>query len=175
MPGFRRKPNRLPPPSYHGERFYFLTLCTYERKKIFWNPQLVLLILDLLREKCSAHSFGVYAYCFMPDHLHLVLAGKEDSSSLPRVIRAFKGAAAAEARALGVSRLWQKGFYDHVIRAGEAVDRVAWYVFANPVRAGLVKQIGEWPFSGSFLFDWNQIAAPPEPFVVPWKVQGMPG
>ncbi len=61
-----------------------------------------------------------------------------------------KGAATAEARRLGVSNLWQKGFYDHILRSGKAIDEAAWYIFLNPVRAGLAKTIEEWPYSGSF-------------------------
>ncbi len=105
----------------------------------------------------------------MPDHLHLVLVGAHDSANLPQMIRAFKGAAAARARARGLLSLWQKGFYDHVIRAGTQVDAAAWYIFMNPVRAGLVKQIGEWSYSGSLMFDWKKLATPAEPFIPPWK------
>jgi hypothetical protein len=50
--------------------------------------------------------------------------------------------------------LWQKGFYDHVLRSGESTDGAAWYVFMNPVRAGLVKRAQDWPYSGSFVFRW---------------------
>jgi hypothetical protein len=39
------------------------------------------------------------------------------------------------------------------------------------VRAGLAKTIGEWPFSGSWMFDWGKIAAPQEQFVPRWKTQ----
>jgi putative transposase len=169
MAGFLRKANRLSQPSYRGQRSYFLTICSNERKKIFTDSKLVLALLDLLEEKCLAHSFGVYAYCFMPDHLHLVLVGRGNSANLALVIRAFKGAATSRARPLGAAHLWQKGFYDHVIRSGEGMDAVAWYIFTNPVRAGLVKHFDEWPFSVSLMFDWKKRAGPPEPFVPPWK------
>ena len=169
MTVFQRKPNRLPPHSYLGPRSYFLTLCTGGRKELFTNAQRVDFLLDLLRLECSAYSFGVYAYCFMPDHLHLVLVGKESSAHLARLVRTFKGVAVARARALGTRRLWQRGFYDHVIRAEQELNRVAWYVFTNPVRAGLVPEAREWPFSGSWLFDWKKVTAPAEAFVPPWK------
>ena len=80
-----------------------------------------------------------------------------------------KGAATAEARRLGVSNLWQKGFYDHILRSGKAIDEAAWYIFLNPVRAGLAKTIEEWPYSGSFEFEWKSLAAPRGPFHPPWK------
>lgn len=169
MPDFLRKPNRLAEPFYQGRYSYFLTLCTRERKKLFTNERLVRVLLDLLREKCLAHSLGIYAYCFMPDHLHLVLVGVAESATLPAAMRAFKGAATAEGRKLGVSRLWEKSFYDHVIRTGEGLDRVASYILMNPVRAGLVREAAEWPFSGSFMFEWKKLPVPDEPYVPPWK------
>ncbi len=42
-------------------------------------------------------------------------------------------------------KLWQKGFHDHAVRAEEDLASVARYVVANPLRAGLVKRIGDYP------------------------------
>ncbi len=46
--------------------------------------------------------------------------------------------------------LWQKSYYDHVIRREEDIAVVARYIIGNPVRARLVKSATEYPFSGSF-------------------------
>lgn len=169
MLDFRRKANRLPTPSYRGHRICFLTLCAHQRKPVFRNASLAKALTNLLEETCRANGFGVYAYCFMPDHLHLILVGEKSCAELSRAVRTFKGTAAAAARARGISNLWQKGFYDHVVRGGEGLDRVAWYVFMNPVRAGLAKEFLEWPFSGSFMVNWKRVSKPAEPFVPAWK------
>jgi len=169
MPEFQRKPNRLSADSYRGRRAYFLTLCVRDRKRVFTDGALVDALLSLLAKNCSSHRFAIYAFCFMPDHLHLILVGESDSSELARLVRAFKGAATAEARRLGVSNLWQKGFYDHILRSGKTIDEAAWYILLNPVRAGLAKTIEEWPYSGSFEFEWKTLAAPRDPFHPPWK------
>jgi REP element-mobilizing transposase RayT len=105
----------------------------------------------------------------MPDHLHLELVGMSDHSNLTALLRDFKGASAAQARLRGFMNLWQKGFYDHVLRSIEAQDAVAWYILNNPVRAGLIKEIGEWPYSGSWMFDWKRLTAPVHEFIPPWK------
>jgi hypothetical protein len=47
---------------------------------------------------------------------------------------------------------------------------VAWYIFNNPVRKGLVMDLRHWPHSGSSMFDWKRLAAPVQPFLPPWKV-----
>ncbi len=70
---------------------------------------------------------------------------------------------------MGFRALWQKGFYDHVLRSREAVDAAAWYILNNPVRRGLVKEMYEWPQSGSWMFDWKNLAAPLREFIPPWK------
>jgi len=105
----------------------------------------------------------------MPDHLHLILMGQRESADLAAVVKAFKGAATAVARQKGVRNLWEKSFYDHVLRSGEEIDEVAWYVFMNPVRAGLLKRMEDWPHSGSFLFEWRSRNEPAREFVPPWK------
>jgi REP-associated tyrosine transposase len=169
MADFRRKPNRLPSASYRGERAYFLTLCTAQRRKILTDSRLVNALLCLLREKCSSHFFNPYAFCSMPDHLHLVVTGKNDLADLASLVKAFKGASTSVARKMRLNNLWQKGYYDHVLRGGESLDRAAWYIFSNPVRAGLVERAEEWPYSGSFEFEWKNGAGPPSPFIPPWK------
>ena len=169
MADFRRKPNRLPAVAYRGQRAYFLTLCTAQRRKIFTDSKLVNALLSTLREKCSSHFFNLYAFCFMPDHLHVVVTGKNDLAELAPLVKAFKGASTSVARKMGSNNLWQKGYYDHVLRDGESLDETAWYIFLNPVRAGLVKRAEEWPYSGSFQFEWKNQTAPCAPLIPPWK------
>ena len=169
MSSFHRKRNRLPQNSYLGRQIYFVTICSEHRRSVFTHSGLVALLLDVLQTKCSVHSFNVYAFCFMPDHIHLVLLGVSDHSDLIALLRDFKGTSAARARVQGFVVLWQKGFYDHVLRSGEALDAVAWYIFNNPVRAGLTKEMGEWPYSGSGLIDWKKLTAPMREFLPPWK------
>jgi hypothetical protein len=65
--------------------------------------------------------------------------------------------------------LWQKGFYDHVLRDSESMQAAAWYVFENPVRAGLACCVEDWRYSGSFVFAWPGFQRPANPFAPPWK------
>ena len=165
MVDFRRKKNRLPAVAYRGRGAYFLTICVQRRRTVFTDSQLVEALLEILRETCRNHAFAVYAYCFMPDHVHLILVAEKGSPELAGMVRTFKGIAARAARRRGIVNLWQKGFYDHVIRSGNSLDEAAWYVLMNPVRARFVKNAEEWLFSGSFLLDWKKIAAPSTPYV----------
>ena len=84
----------------------------------------------------------------MPDHAHWLveLAG---TSSLSNTIGALKKAIATP---VNVSRdcvgrtLWQAGFHDHALRTEDDVIVIARYIVANPVRAGLVKRVGDYPW-----------------------------
>ncbi|MGC1107531.1 MAG: transposase [Candidatus Acidiferrales bacterium] len=168
MQTFIRKRNRLPANVYQGPHSYFLTLCCHERQKLFLNAALVQALLDLLGNACAAHSFEICAYCFMPDHFHVLLTSHDLSANLPSLVRAFKGVAAARARQSGIANLWQKGFYDHVIRATDSLPRVTEYILTNPVRAGLANTPTEWPFSGPpGVIGKTPISGPP--YVPPWK------
>jgi putative transposase len=168
MPDFRRRANRLAPQAYRGRRAYFLTLCTGDRRKHFASGGLVDASLAVLRTIRATYFFNVYAYCFVPDHFHLIVTGENDSADLSRFLQAFKSLAAREARELGVEKLWQKGFYDHVLRDGEALDAAAWYVFLNPVRARLARRAEDWPHRVHLclLGRGFEVAVP---FAPPWK------
>lgn len=47
--------------------------------------------------------------------------------------------------------IWQRGFFDHVLRSDESYREKWEYVLANPVRAGLVLQVGAWPYAGEVI------------------------
>lgn len=172
MAEFLRKRNRLSPEAYWGQRAFFVTVCTENRRKALEHPKLVAEILSILEETARKQSFEIHAYCFMPDHLHLTVIARQESCHLAAFIKRFKGASAAAARKRGVHNLWQKSFYDHVIRTDDGLAAVAWYIFNNPVRKGLARRIEEWPHSGSFVFDWKKMALPEQPFEPPWKKAG---
>lgn len=169
MPEFIRKRNRLPAPAYMGHRWYFVTLCTGQRHPHFLDGHLVGGLLKTLQDACSLHHFELHAYCFMPDHLHMELAGLSEHAELPALIRNFKGRSATEAREMRIRGLWQKGYYDHILRDRESEQAVAWYIFNNPVRKCLVRDAREWPFSGSGVFDWKKAVTPAEEFLPAWK------
>ena len=168
-PHFVRKRNRLPRSCYVGQNWYFITACTGEHRPVFSRGQLVETLLDTLQAKCCSCSFNVYAYCFMPDHAHLELVGLSGTSDLIVMLRDFKGVATARARAIGVRNLWEKSFYDHILREHDDHNGAAWYIFNNPVRKGLVQDPRDWPYSGSWMFDWKKAVAPVGEYVPSWK------
>jgi REP element-mobilizing transposase RayT len=82
----------------------------------------------------------------MPDHVHWLFS--LDEGPLDRVMQRFKSRAA---RAVNVARgrrgtVWQEGYHDHAVRMEENIRDLARYVVANPVRSGLVRRAGDYPF-----------------------------
>jgi putative transposase len=169
----RRKPIRLPAGYYLGKQIYFVTICTAERTTVFRSSECAKTASEILEEACAEESFGLYAFCFMPDHVHLELVGINGSAHLSSFIRTFKGRTAAALRTLKVRNLWQKGFFEHILRPGESPDAVAWYILNNPVRANLIENWRRWPFSGSSVLEWAEMEEPAEYYTPPWKMRKM--
>ena len=164
-----RKQIRLPQPYYMGFRSYFVTICARDRKKLFTIPGVGKSLLAILREQSGRFDFDVHAYCFMPDHCHLLLTGRSAEANLSDMIRGFKGGSAKSLRRFRIFDAWQKGFYEHILRSGEDCASAMAYIFENPVRAGLAKDIYEWPYSGSFVSEWREFQPPAVKFVPPYK------
>jgi putative transposase len=170
MPDFHRKSNRLPRGSYIGHQWYFITLNAEDGQPILGKGKVVSLLIETLRQACMQHMFDIYAYCFMPNHVHIEPAGLASKSDLVEFMRTWKGTSTVPLRGLGLNDPFQKCFYDHILRPDDNQNAVAWYIFNNPVRKGLVKDARDWPYSGSWMFDWKKAVAPPEEFVPPrWR------
>ena len=95
-------------------------------------------------------------FCFMPDHLHLLLGGKENSD-LNVYMKAFKQASAYSFKKEFNEILWQRSYYEHILRREETVEDISRYILNNPVRAGLVEDFRQYPYSGSSLFDIKEL------------------
>ncbi len=149
--GYITRRPRLPSFSYRGRFRYFLTICTRDRNRYFQNEGLINLVLSVLEDFSRRDNFSVWAYCFMPDHLHLLLEGREKESDLKRFVFGFKqksGYLAAKAYELA---LWQKSYYDHILRPEEDILGFCRYIWDNPVRGGLIDHYREYPYSGSMV------------------------
>jgi len=145
----RRQSLRLPGFGYHPSYIYHLIWGTYRRKPSLSRSALTVKLVDLLTEEVKG-QVRIYAYCFMPDHVHLLVSGIDPRKFAQR----YKGRSTRIYwETGGVGKLWQRGFYDHVLRKEEDVKQLARYILGNPVRKGLVEDYRGYPFSGSFEFD----------------------
>jgi putative transposase len=156
-----RRRNRLPLDAYEEPGSYFVTVATYQRERWFTEPALTRVCIEDLHLACRTEGFVLEAFCFMPDHVH-VLVSTEESRNLIRLVHRFKqrtgwwfrnryGAGGLKASPTADRRptLWQRSFYDHVLRRDEDEPGVVRYILENPVLAGLAPCVGEYPFAWS--------------------------
>jgi REP element-mobilizing transposase RayT len=170
-PPFKRKNIRLPQDRYRGRGLYFVTLCFADRTRFGANPRLASWLVARLRRHASESHFFVHAFCVMPDHLHILAAGALESSNLMKFVEAFKQETGAAFSRRTARRLWQFKYYDRILRGSDSADRVAWYIWMNPVRKGLCGSPKQYPYLGSFTQIGTRIlemSAAPE-WVPPWK------
>lgn len=147
-----RKPIRLPDYDYSLPNIYFLTICTDKRRNIFWEnvgaairrPEDITLsafgkiVHDVISNITDHYSaIRVDYYVIMPDHVHILLRIAADDSgrriaapTISTVVNQMKGAAS---RAAGFS-LWQKGYYDHIVRSDEDYREIWNYISGNPMQ-----------------------------------------
>jgi putative transposase len=97
------------------------------------------------------------AYCFMPDHVHLLVEGVDLQSDLRTFVGRAKQHSGADFALKHDRRLWQPGYYDRVLRQDGDARRVARYIVNNPVRAGLVVSPRDYPFVGSDVWTLDEL------------------
>jgi len=153
----RPKRPRLAAALYVGLQRYLLTFCTAHRRCLFVEPELVDLVLAQILQASDGHGMAILAYCFMPDHLHLLVEGCSEAADARAFVHLAKQRSGhAVGKRYGV-RLWQPSYHDRVLRDDDATLSVARYVLENPVRGGLAASPLDYPFCGSCRFSRAQM------------------
>ena len=128
-------------------RAYFVTCNLADRKTCLFSDFKIarLLIAEMKRLHDEGDVFS-FAWVIMPDHLHWLFQ-LQGQKSLVEVMKTLKARSARKTNLfLGrTGSLWQKAYYDHALREQEDVREIARYIAANPLRAGLVDNIGNYP------------------------------
>jgi len=120
-------------------RWYHVITRTLDHRPVFDDLPAARTLITVLAEEEKRDRARTLAFVVMPDHLHWLLELR--TAPLSRVVAAVKS---VSAHRLG-ERIWQPGFFDRAIRRDEDAKAVARYVIANPIRAGLVDHIGDYP------------------------------
>ncbi|MBE7376117.1 REP-associated tyrosine transposase [Pseudomonas lopnurensis] len=126
-------------------RIYLLTAVTHNRQALFHDWHLARLLIAEMRRLHESQEVHSLAWVVMPDHVHWL--AQLEGMPLPRLMLQLKSRSAIainEARN-DSGRVWQKGFHDHALRQEEDLAATARCIVANPLRAGLVKRIGDYP------------------------------
>ncbi len=147
----RRKPLRLPQYDYSQAGAYFVTAVTRDRELLFESPAAQEAVLSAW-QAIAPHLPGVEldACVVMPNHVHgIVVLTPEDvplvgtasgrvGVTLGSIVGFFKHQAARNINALRgtVGQVWQRGYYEHVIRDERGLERIRDYIAENPARWG---------------------------------------
>ena len=126
-------------------RIYLLTAVVKDREPTFSNFHSARLLINELRRTQSDGLVKSLAWVVMPDHFHWLIELQD--ASLATVMRRTKSCSARviNAACKRNNHFWQKGYHDRAIRYDEDLASVARYVVANPLRAGLVQRLGDYP------------------------------
>jgi putative transposase len=147
-----RKRLRLATFDYRGIHRYSVTFCTFERRSLFTEEALVNDVLLQIMRAASAQQVAILAYCFMPDHVHMLVAGTRPDSDIRRFLTLAKQLSGYWFKRTHRRSLWQRSAWERVLRAEDNTSATIRYILANPVRAGLVKEPMDYRFSGSLVW-----------------------
>ena len=140
-----RKSTRIPHYDYSKDNYYFVTICTHEKKCIFGTVKKLSrygkIAADSVRE-IPLHYSGVKIdkFIVMPNHIHMiVIIGCDNTSEtkpdLGQVIGSFKSGVTRKIHETAPDeRIWQRSFHDHVIRSRKDYEKIWSYVDTNPMR-----------------------------------------
>ena len=163
MDQVRRKKIRLPASNYEVG-WYFVTICTDHRTNFLANVTPTVGADDSVRpcvalegyisrltpiglavREClerltdTAHGIVIDKYIIMPNHVHAIIClsaetGGQSRPPLQGVIQRFKSISTRQGWKHGVKKLWQRSFFDHVIRCEEEYRRIWQYIDDNPAK-----------------------------------------
>ena len=182
MPNYRRL--------YMPGGTYSFTVATGGRSPIFREPDAVLTLARSMRQIRAKHSFTTVAMIVLPDHLHCIWALPREDSDFSTRWRRIKSVfttawvahvnlspARSESQASrGERGVWQRRFWEHLIRDENDMERHFDYIHFNAVKHGYVHHPSEWPWStfarhvrlGAYPPEWGTVE-PPAPDFRPFE------
>ena len=127
-------------------RIYHVNTATIEREPLFRSFQFARCVVRAMMHEQQAGGSTTLAYVVMPDHLHWLLR-VNSRRTLSESVCVVKSSAARQINALrkSLDRVWQRGFYDRAVREEDDLADIARYIVANPLRAGLVQSVKDYP------------------------------
>ena len=137
-----RKSLRLKNYNYKSPNFYYITICTKKRKCILGDMDQDKVVLNELGKRVDfwlhalieRYDLELDYYVIMPNHIHFVLILTGEGVSLGRAVQWFKSMSANEYRRLNpkCKTIWQRGYYEHIIRNEHSLNEIREYIENNP-------------------------------------------
>jgi putative transposase len=131
-----------------AQRTFFITTVTWRRIPIFRNDNRACLLLNVLFDYRSQGKYLLHEFVIMPDHVHALLTPALEIS-LERAVQFIKGGFSYRLRKQEKMEVWQPSFTNHRIQDAEDYQKHREYIHLNPVRARLVGDAREYPYSSA--------------------------
>ena len=173
---------------YLPGEIYFITTNIYQRSKIFNKDWACKLFIDVLNKCRLKYRFKLYGYVIIPDHVHLLIM-PDDKMNISEIIHRIKGNFAyqyimarnhegsatrgglnhASKRVadplwvgdhrIHINPIWQKSFYDHIIRNDLDFEEKLGYIHGNPIKHRLIDNLDNYPWSSyqNYYFNHNDL------------------
>ena len=142
-PPERRTPSKGVRITLGEPNWVFLTVCAERRERWLADANVHSTLHRVWEHEATA--WLVSDYLLMPDHLHLFCAPRDLQFTIERWIGWWKE---RFAKVAGRAGGFQKGGFHHRLRSAESYAEKWRYVQENPIRAGLVKRMEDWPYQG---------------------------
>ena len=132
---------------YSWPRIYFVTIVAHDRQSKFLDERVATATVDCLKKLRTAFGFNLYIYCLMPDHFHGLIGPGDSGRTLSSICGAFKSLSTRKYWSWGDGKLWQRQFFDHIVRNQQDFEETLEYIQLNPVRRALVEHSEDWPYT----------------------------
>ena len=137
----KRKSPRIPDYNYAEVNYYFITLCTDQKKCLFhYRGQMNRFgeIAEACIKEIPSHYPGIRVdkYVVMPNHVHLILVVEaKNTAGAVTVIGTYKSSVSRKIHKLMPDlKIWQRSFHDHIIRNQKSYEMIWNYIDTNPMR-----------------------------------------
>jgi putative transposase len=164
MPDYRR--------FYLPDAIVFVTCVTKNRYPYLKSRKDVNLFLMTLAKVNEIKPIKLLAYVILPDHFHWLMKVDDSSGNFSKIMHSVKrnftqNYKRAHNIQISIS-IWQRGFWDHVIRDENDLERHFDYIHWNPVKHGYIVKPEEWPYStygdwvssGYYEYGWGWFKEP---------------
>ncbi|MBC8995444.1 transposase [Pseudomonas sp. N40(2020)] len=126
-------------------RIYLLTAVAHERRPVFSDWRIGRLLVEQMRAANDEGMVQSLAWVVMPDHLHWLVELRRGSLAELMCRVKSKSCRSINLEYGRQGSLWQRGYHDRALRRDENLKAAARYIVMNPLRAGIVKRLGDYP------------------------------
>jgi len=148
---------------YNSEQPYFVTICTHNKHNILTKGNVPETIIDSVKWFINTLKIVFLGFVIMPDHFHWAFALKENYT-LDNILCGYKSFTAKKIKELLYSetKIWQDGYYDHLLRDVKDFKVKLDYMHDNPIRKGMVNSPEEYLYSTANekytdMIDWEYV------------------